>query len=425
MEGHRVIASAFALAIATAPVSAQEIGSSDTLLARLTTEALAANPGLAGLAARTRAADARIRPAGALPDPGLSLTLMDVTLPHFRLRESDFTELDLEARQEFPWPGTRAARSRAAEAVSQQRQADLATRRREILLKTATIYYRLRYLIAAREILLRQHALLDGSVEIATARYASGSVPQSDPLAARVARARLGSEVAALAAEEAGLRVQLRALRGRSEPELVPIAPLLPQDVLALYPTLEAHPHGGIESLEQHPLLAARRAAVAAAEAIARAEALGARPDFQLMARYGARPIATDFFSAGVGLRLPLWAGRKQKQLAAASRQDAEAERAALAEQSTLLAAELEATIAEATAGQERLRLLLTEVIPSAEASREAALRSYRVGQGDFQGVLAAQESVFRAQLEATEVAAEHLTHLVMLEQLTRGEEVP
>jgi outer membrane protein TolC len=143
------------------------------------------------------------------------------------------------------------------------------------------------------------------------------------------------------------------------------------------------------------------------------------------MARYGARPIATDFFSAGAGLRLPLWAGRKQRQLAEAARQDIEAERAALMEQRTLLAAEFEATLAEAAAGLERLRLLLTEVMPSAEAGREAALRSYRVGQSDFQSVLAAQETVYRAQLEAAEVAAEHLSHLVMLEQLTRGEEVP
>jgi outer membrane protein TolC len=425
MEVHRVAAGVFAIALAiTAPLFGQEAGPGDTLLARLTAEALAANPGLAGLNARAQAAGARIRPAGALPDPGLSVTLMDLTLPHFRLRESDFTELDLEARQEFPWPGTLGARTRAAAAVSQERRADLAAGRREVILKTATTYHRLRYVIAAREILRRQHALLDGSVEISTARYASGSVPQSDPLAARVARARLGTEEAALAAEETGHRVQLRALRGSAAPELLAIAPLRPEDVLALYPTLAAHPHGGIESLEQHPLLAARRAGIASAEATAQAEALGARPDFQVMARYGARPIAADFLSAGIGLRLPLWAGRKQKQLAEAARQDAEAERAALAEQRTLLAAEFDATIAEAGAGLERLRLLLAEVIPSAEAGREAALRSYRVGQSDFQSVLAAEESVYRAQLEAAQVAAEHLSHLVMLEQLTRGEDV-
>lgn len=425
MESHRVAAGAFALALAvTSSLVAQEAGPADTLLARLTAEALAANPGLAQLQARARAAGARIRPAGALPDPGLSVTLMDLTLPHFRFRESDFTEVDLEARQEFPWPGTLGARTRAAAATSQERRADIAVRRREVVVKTATLYHRLRYVVGAREILRRQHALLDGSVEVATARYATGSVPQSDPLAARVARARLGSEQATLAAEEAGLRARLRALRGGggAGPESLAITLLRPAEVLRLYPTLEAHPHGGSESLEQHPLLAARRAAIASAEATAQAEALGAHPDFQVMARYGARPIATDFFSVGVGLRVPLWAGRKQKQLAEAARQDADAERAALVEERAMLAAEFAATLAEAAAGLERLRLLLDEVIPSAHAGQEAALRSYRVGQSDFQTVLAAQESVYHAQLEAAEVAATHLTYLIMLEQLTREE---
>ncbi|MGH7560752.1 MAG: TolC family protein, partial [Gemmatimonadales bacterium] len=411
MESHRVAAGAFALALAvTSSLVAQEAGPADTLLARLTAEALAANPGLAQLQARARAAGARIRPAGALPDPGLSVTLMDLTLPHFRFRESDFTEVDLEARQEFPWPGTLGARTRAAAATSQERRADIAVRRREVVVQTATLYHRLRYVVGAREILRRQHALLDGSVEVATARYATGSVPQNDPLAARVARARLGSEQATLAAEEAGLRARLRALRGGTGPESLAITPLRPAEVLRLYPTLEAHPHGGSESLEQHPLLAARRAAIASAEATAQAEALGARPDFQVMARYGARPIASDFFSAAIGLRVPLWAARKQKQLAEAARQDADAERAALVEERAMLAAEFAATLAEAAAGLERLRLLLDEVIPSAHAGQEAALRSYRVGQSDFQTVLAAQESVYRAQLEAAEVAATHLT---------------
>ena len=99
--------------------------------------------------------------------------------------------------------------------------------------------------------------------------------------------------------------------------------------------------------------------AAAAAVETARAEALGARPDFELMARYGARTIASDFFSTSVGLRIPLWAGRKQSRLADAARLEADAERAALADERARLTADYDATLAEAAAGLERLRLLL------------------------------------------------------------------
>jgi outer membrane protein TolC len=64
------------------------------------------------------------------------------------------------------------------------------------------------------------------------------------------------------------------------------------------------------------------------------------------------------------------------------------------------------------------LRLLVTQVVPSAVMTTEAALRSYRVGQVDFLNVLAVEDALYRARLDAVQVAAEHLTHLVMLRQL-------
>ena len=76
------------------------------------------------------------------------------------------------------------------------------------------------------------------------------------------------------------------------------------------------------DSLPDHPRLAARRAAVEAAEQTARVEQLAARPDFTITGRYGARPLGSDFFSAFVGVRLPLWSGRKQGRLAEAARAD-------------------------------------------------------------------------------------------------------
>ena len=173
------------------------------------------------------------------------------------------------------------------------------------------------------------------------------------------------------------------------------------------------------ESLSAHPRLAARRASLEAAEKTVRAEELGARPDFSFTTRYGGRPLGADFFSAFVGIRLPVWGGRK---LAGAARADADAARAELEEETLTLQSQLEAAQAAVASGEGRLRLLVTQVVPSGRASVEAVLRSYRVGQAHFLNVLAAEDSLYRAELEAVMVAAEHLTHLVMLEQLLSRE---
>lgn len=395
----------------------------DSVLARLTAEAVAANPSLNASRAVARASAARVSAAGALPDPMLEAGVMDLVLPDFAFRRDNFTEVDVQLSQEFPWPGTLGARTAAARAGARARDAEVAVRRRDVIVRTAELYYRLRYAVTARTTLARQRALLATGVDISTARYASTSAPQSDPLQARVALARLDTEDADLAAQEIELRARLKALRnveGRDpltiepiRPELVPVEAHLASDSLP------------IDSLPEHPRLTARRSEIEAAEHVVRVERLGARPDFTFMARYGARPIASDFFSAFVGVRLPLYAGRKQHRLAEAARAEADAARAALAEEHAGLAEEIRTVQAQIRAGATRLRLLTDQVVPAAQATVEASLRTYRVGKVEFLTVLATEDALYRAQLDAARVAAEHLTHLVMLEQLLAREDAP
>jgi cobalt-zinc-cadmium efflux system outer membrane protein len=419
----RSLAAAITAALAGSTVlRAQASPPADTVLARLTAEAVRANPSLEASRAMARAAGSRIRPAGALPDPMLTAGVMDLTLPRFAFHESDFTEVDVELSQEFPWPGSLGARTQAARADARRADADVHARRREIVVRTAELYYRLRYIVTARAILQRQRKVLAAAVEIATARYATTTAPQSDPLQARVEMSRLDAEDADLMEQQAKIGAELKALRGVRGSDSLTIEFLHPETVLEL--------HGGEraavlipDSLLAHPRLAARRAALDAAERRVRVEQLGTRPDFTIMTRYGARPLGDDFFSAFVGIRLPLWAGRKQGRLAEAARADADAARAELAEETVTLESELQAARAAVASGETRLRLLLTQVIPSGRVSADAVLRSYRVGQTPFLTVLAAEDSLYRAELEAAMVAAEHLTHLVMLQQLFEGED--
>src|SRR5207249_6339479 len=96
----------------TAPFAA------DSGLQSLVAEALARNPTVAQRQAAVRAATLRIRPAGSLPDPMLTVGVMDLVLPHFEFNQSDFTEADVELSQEIPWPGSLGARSGAMRAAA-------------------------------------------------------------------------------------------------------------------------------------------------------------------------------------------------------------------------------------------------------------------------------------------------------------------
>jgi cobalt-zinc-cadmium efflux system outer membrane protein len=399
-------------------------GQSDSLLARLTSEAIAASPAVLAQHATLRAATSRIRPAGALPDPMVEVGVMDLTLPGFRFYESDFTEIDFAISQEIPWPGTLRARTRGATALALEASSEFANLRRETTTRVAGLYYRLRFLRTARTILDHQLTLVESSVSIATSRYATGNATQNEPLQARVARARLETEVAELVAGEASIRAALRAMRHIRGPDPILVETIEPEAVLAMVSQDSAHLAMGTDSAVplSHPRLAARRAAIEAAASAVRLEQLGARPDFTFTTRYGATTIGPDFFSAFVGVRVPLWAGRKQHRLAEAARAEEAAAQASLDEVAASLQSELETAYAEARAGIIRLDLLVTRVLPSSEAAAEAALRAYRLGQVDYLNVLMVQDALYRARLDAAEAAAEHLTHLAMLRQIITPE---
>jgi len=424
MQFRQMMLTSLALAmVGVAPAFAQ-----DSVLQSLITEALARSPTLAQRQAAVRAATLRIRPAGTLPDPRLSLGVMDLQMPHFEFNQSDFTEVDAELSQEIPWPGTLGARSGVMRAAAAGARAEEGAARRELTTAMAVAYYRLEYTVTALETLRHQRELLEAAVQLSTTRYATGAAPQSDPLQAKLARDRLRSEELALESERVAALAAVNALRNRAPGDTVTVTPIDPAAVRA-----GATPEPPTDSLvalalSTHPRLAIGRAAVDGATRTIQGERLGARPDFTLTLRYGYRPRAfnfnfPDFFSASVGLRLPVWAWRKQNRLADAARADSTGAAAGLRDSELQLSREVTETAARVQASQQRLALLVDGVLPTAQGTVESVMRTYQVGRAEFLTLLSVEDAHYRAQLEAAAVAADYLTQLVMLRQLTTGEQ--
>src|SRR3989475_518081 len=222
-------ASAFVLA-SVAPAHAQDSApvASDSVLQSLVAEALARNPTVAQRQAAVRAATLRIRPAGSLPDPMLTVGVMDLLLPQFDFNQSAFSEADVELSQEIPWPGSLGARSGVMRAAAAGARAEEGNVRRDLTTTMAVAYYRLGYAVAALETLRHQRDLLEAAVQLSTTRYATGAAPQSDPLQAKLARDRLRSEEFALESERVGALAAVNALRNRAPRDSVPVPSIDP-----------------------------------------------------------------------------------------------------------------------------------------------------------------------------------------------------
>src|SRR5437867_4519180 len=402
----------------------------DSSLESLVAEALARNPTVAQRQAAVRAATLRIRPAGTLPDPMLTLGVMDLVLPHFQFNQSDFTEADVELSQEIPWPGALGARSGVVRAAAADARAEEGSLRRDVTTAMAVAYYRLGYTATALETLRHQRDLLEAAVQLSTTRYATGAAPQSDPLQAKLARDRLRSEAFALESERIAALAAVNALRNRAPGDTVPVTSI---DAAALRAGAATQPPADslvALALAAHPRLAARRAAVDATTRPIQVERPGARPRFTLTLRYGYRPRAfnvdsPDFFSAFVGLRLPVWAWRKQNRLADAARADSNGAVAGLRDAELQLSREVTEAAARVQASQQRLALLVDGVLPNARGTVESVLRSYEVGRAEFLTLLSVEDAGYRAELEAVAVAADYQSQLVMLRELTAGETQP
>src|SRR3989442_6780934 len=433
MQLRQLILTASAFVIAGAdPSHAQDSApvASDSGLQSLVAEALARNPTVAQRQAAVQAATLRIRPAGSLPDPMLTVGVMDLVLPHFEFNQSDFTEADVELSQEIPWPGSLGARSGVMRAAAAGARAEEGTVRRDLTTTMAVAYYRLGYAVTALETVRHQRELLDAAVQLGMTRYATGAAPQSDPLQAKLARDRLRSEEFALESERIAALAAVNAVRTRAPGDSVAVPSIDPAALRA-----GAAPQPPPDSLVTlalagPPRLAARRAAVDAATRTIQVERLGARPDLTLTLRYGYRPRAfnfnfPDFFSAFVGLRLTIWAWRKQNRLADAARADSTGAAADLRDAELQLSREVTETAARLQASRQRLALLVDDVLPTARGTVESVMRSYQVGRAEFLTLLSVEDARFRAELEAADVAADYLTQFVMLRQLTAGEGRP
>src|SRR5207247_1910469 len=82
-----------------------------------------------------------------------------------------------------------------------------------------------------------------------------------------------------------------------------------------------------------------------------------------------------------VGVRLPIWAWRKQNRLADAARADSTGAAAALQDAELQLSREVAEAAAQVEALRQRLVLLVDGVLPSARGTVESVLRTYQVGR--------------------------------------------
>jgi len=393
-------------------------GAAELNLPALIEVALAKNPELHVLEHRLEVFEARIPQAGALDDPLFRVEASNLPTRSLGYHSTPMSGNQFTFSQKVPFPGTLAAKERAAKHAAGSAQATLLDRGAAVVNAVKQAYYTLAFLDRSIATAEKNQGLLRELVRSAETKYAVGKGMQHDVLRAQLA---LSGSMARL--------TELHAMRRTAEARMnlvlsrPPSAALASPGEVVLTPLKLSVEEARRSALERRPLLKAIDLSVqqwTAAAEVARRQ-LWPNLTFSLGYRQRASmqgdPLGgNDFVSLGVGANLPVFRGRKQRQRiseAQASARVAESQHEA-ARQRILF--EIERLYLEAEQHREQAELFRTAILPQAEQSLESARSGYQVDRVDFLTLLNSQIALQNLEVDYFRHVTEHEKRLAELE---------
>lgn len=382
------------IAFAAAAASAQQVrlAPADATADRLVAEALQNTPEMTAARAAVDAAQHRVEPARTLPDPSASLTYQnDGRTPSLGSAEGSYAGLMLT--QALPWPGKLALAGKAA--ASEAKEVETGTVGRTTLTiesRVRTAWYDLE-LAHALDRLVDERRETARQIEATTrARYAAGLAIQQDVLRAQVELARIDELKSAQAATIASRTAELNRLLGRQQdapvgsPADIPSAASIP-DAASIVASV----------LARSPEAAAARQAVETGSVRVDIAKKNFLPDLVVSggSMYRGNFEMGPMWQVGVGVSLPIWSDRKQKNQLA----EAEARVIEQRAQGDVIARELELRtrerIAQLESADRIAALYRDKVVPLDQLSYESALASYQAGKVPFITVFEAINTLY------------------------------
>ena len=393
--------------------TAPQAAPSPTLQA-LVTEMERVNPELQAARRDIDVRAARVAPAGALPDPTVSVGFMNefTAVPFFPPGDSPLAFRQFSFSQELPFPGKRELRTRIASTEADTARWNYEATRRRLVSDLKTAYFEYAYTVRTMDVVQRNKTLLEQMRQIAEARFSVGKATQQDVLKAQVEISLLLERMAVLEQQRASVQAQVNALLYR-RPD-TPLGPVgeyasltLPQNLDTLRALAEKN--SAALKRDETGINRGQQALVLASKEL--------RPDFGVTVtsqKYtGGMPwmYGVDFM-----VRLPLYWQRKQRPMiteAAASLASASAMR-----NNTLATEQAQVTreYLAATTSQRLVALYTDTILPQARLTLESSLASYQVGTVDFLTLLSNYQTVLTYEVSYEEQAAKYRQALARLE---------
>lgn len=386
------------VAYAAEPLPGQDVAS---IRAWLT----AHNPQLRALQADADAAEARVLPAGALPDPMASIELREIDPDRPSLLPGKVGSTTYLLKQQFPLWGKRGLSRDVTRYEAQSLRYERDATAWDLLAQAEEAYVRYWHVREAVVVIDRQLALLEQIEEVAGVRYALGMAAQQDSIRAQVERTTMQRERIERMATRREATAALNVLLGRRADAALaePVAPpLLVVEDRTLAAALQWLDRG------THPALQASAAMAAAANRNVELQRRNRFPDITLGVGSMQRGNRLDSYELMLEVEIPF----QQRARRERERESRLLEDAALARADAVridLEGRLGAAWARWIGAREQRELIEKTLLPQSDANFKSALASYQVGEVDFGTLLEALREWQGADLARVDATRDEL----------------
>ena len=387
----------------------------------LTTEAVKVSPKVKMLQSKFNAAKSNIEIGTNLPDPVLTLGLVNLPTNTFSFTQEPMTGKIIGISQAIPFPGALSSAADVKSVDTSIVKQEISDLRNQIRKDVSDLYYSLQYIREDIRLSEESIELLNQISNVAKRKFEVGNASLQNIIQVEVQITRVKDKIETLRGKEKSVTAKLNAMLLRSEN-----APIITEEISPIDSyNLNSDTLLKIAELNR-PLLQKIKFGELKARLMKKQAEYSFYPNFKVGVQYSQRDYSsktgldfTDFFSVVVGVTLPInYGGKKSEKVNNAiylqSLYDDKYKSVLQDLQSSF--GGINGKISEL---EKRETLITKSLLPQAEQSYKASIADYQVGKIDFVNVIKAENDILNIKTKLAKIRVDYSKSISQLEYLS------
>ncbi len=405
-------------------INAQNSKTNNYNLEKLINQAITVSPEIKMLEAKYRVAKSQIEIGTNLPDPVLTLGLVNLPVNSFSFTQEPMTGKIIGISQGIPFPGALSAASDVKAVDTSIIKQSIIDIKNKIRKDVAELYFSLQYLRENIRLAYESIELLNQISDVVRRKYDVGTASLQNLVQVEVQITRVKDKIETLKSTERAVVTKLNAFLLREETENLNTENI--RSIRFFKTTADSLVKVAIKN---RPLLKSIKLSVRKAELMKEQAEYTFYPNFKLALQYSQRDYSAttsndfvDFFSVVVGISLPInYGGNKTELVNKAIHLST-----LYNEQYNLTIQKLQQTFGTFNSKllelANREELITKQLLPQAKQVYDAAIADYQVGKIDFVNVIKAENDILNIKTELAKIRTDYYKNLFTIEYLVGTE---